>query len=210
MNRLKIKNVMTMVAIAAATIISCVPKDGDTGPVGPIGAEGPPGADGSIGRDGEDGVDGGSQVTSKTYTVTGDDLVLDANTAILTDTISEPLITKDVVDNGAIQVFISDSPALSGATWHALTYRIIGNINGTPQFINFTYSYAEDNLYLKVQSELAAPFSFPSTTTYFYKLVIIPDILRKKGIDYNDLSLEQIEMIHEVKELDELGLEVYK
>lgn len=214
MNRLKLTNVLTMVAIAAFSLISCVPEDGDDGPVGPIGPEGPPGADGVIGQDGKDGADGGSQVVSKTYTVTGDDFVLDPTTAFLTDTIAEPLLTKDIVDNGAIQVFVSESAAINGATWHAMTYSTLANIGGNLQYINFSYGYSEDNLYLRVNSSVATNFNFPSTASYFYKLVLIPDVLRKKNVNHDNLSLDQLEMLYDVKEIETIagedGLQVIK
>lgn len=171
--------------IVGSILTACTAKDGEDGPVGPVGPEG------AIGPAGEGGEDGVANLSVSTLTVPSS-----AWTGGTIKEFSAPLsdIDQDVMDNGTVQVFQTQTPA--NPTWDALPYSYLVGINGQPVQVTVQYSYKLDSLKLSVMNSGA--FNITSSATYpgdrTFKVVVVPPVDKIDGLDYSDY--EAVEMVY--------------
>ncbi|HBS89127.1 MAG TPA: hypothetical protein DEA97_21450 [Bacteroidales bacterium] len=84
---------------------------------GPMGPEGPQGEQGNQGIQGVQGPAGNANVHSYTFTVTTANWgIIDASHYV---TLDSPFITDDIINNGAVLVYMKHS---TGSWWYALPY----------------------------------------------------------------------------------------
>lgn len=184
------KTVITML-ITSIVMLSCTPEDGDTGPVGPVGPEGTPGS--STGVPGPAGPPGNANVSAFTFNVPTTAWV--ANGAAINSTLTIAEITADVVKDGTIQVFqTQDNSSPDNTSWTGVPY--------STSIINYYYSYSKGEVILIV--DLANGQGITGLNIdLVYKVVVIPSTSKIEGVDYT--SLEEIELVHNVKEIGLLG-----
>ena len=118
------KKISKMVAAFAAVLLMTV-SCGKQGPQGPVGPQGPAGHDGN------------ANVVSSSLWVESNDWVLEENEAGATYwrvDIDYPAITADIVDYGAVLVYMNDMA--QGTTWRQLPYTFYYSIieDGTEYF----------------------------------------------------------------------------
>ena len=130
---------------------------------------------GETGPAGANGANGSSNIQSFTFISIDSNWVLNVAQRSFTYTYSNSSITSDVVDNGTIQLFISDT---SSNQWGALPYSI-----STLQF-NYSYKLGE-----VVITHTLSNGSIPNNPNSLkFKLVVIPPSGKNSNINLQDYS----------------------
>lgn len=191
---LVIKKTLFIAVVSLFCFVSCSPEDGATGPVGPIGQEGPIGPRGPAGEDGDDGV---ANVEARIFSVPSSDWSTGARK---TTTLSVPAITKEVVDEGTIQVFQSESTNPDSLIWASLSHsETIGvNTGGGVIIVEIItqFEYFTGEVYLSVINNeglnITNSANFPGDRTF--KVIVIPPSEKVEGLDYSDY--EAVKLVH--------------
>jgi len=194
------------------TITSCTPEDGEPGPVGPVGSVGPAGPQGPAGPRGLDGQDGaqgpagpigpqgpagsGGGVTTfdTTFTVLGADWI--TNGAAKEDTILIPAITLDVVNDGAVIMYIKRT---GQANWEAMPYSqpVVYNSGTAATTIHYRFSFDTGELYLNYISNAFVVFTLGDND---FKVVVIPPSALKQDLDFS--NYEEVKSAYGIVEHD--------
>jgi hypothetical protein len=165
-------------------MVSCAGEDGEQGPAGPAG---------------------NANVNSSNYTVLMGDWTTGAT---LRDTLSVSAITQNVVDNGAVMVYLKIDGDTVNDNWQALTYTraITGlNVSGHPAQVEMSieYGYNVGMLLLSVKNninqDLTSIVQMPPND-YMFKVVVVPSASLVEGVNVNDY--EQVSNVYGIQEFD--------
>lgn len=160
------KITMMLLTIVTVILLSACAKDGKTGPQGPAGTN---------------GTNGNANVVSSSITTTS--LSWSANAPFYTTSIGYAAITQDIIDNGAVLVYISNT----AGTYQQLpfTYYPASSYSRT-----YTFAYAVGTVTIYVSdSDLVIPDN-PGAVTF--KIVVMAASakreLQQKHVDLNNYS----------------------
>lgn len=158
------------------------------------------------GEDGETGPAGNANVKSSNGEVAITDWTAGA---VLTDTLMVPEVTQNVVDNGAVMVYLKVDGDTINDNWQALTYTraITGlSISGHPAQVEMSieYGYNVGMVMLSVKNninqDLTAVLQAYPPNDYLFKVVVIPSASLIEGVDVNDY--EQVSTVYGIEEFD--------
>ena len=137
---------------------------------GPIGPEGP------AGRDGNNGKDGNANVKTEIIKVFGYEW--EYNDPIYSVSKTSDLLTKDIVDNGGVHLYLE----LGEGMWMALPYSTMG------------FGYAVDDL------EIWTEGSSVTNQTTTYKLVVVAGNMQTRSKKVNFNNYEEVKKYYNLSE----------
>lgn len=188
----RFKTTLSILSICALTLVSCAPEDGETGPAGPIGPEG------QIGPKGDPGVDGVANISVSTFFISSSDWTLGTT---YRDTLDVSAITQDVMDNGTVQVFQTESA--NDPQWGDLPFSYLIGINGGASEVTIQAEHALGKIYLSVINDVGANIAsnpnYPGDRSF--KVVVIPPSARKVGVDHS--NYEELDVVYGIEKLNE-------
>lgn len=193
--------------VLAVLIVSCSKDDGEDGAIGPQGAQGEQGPAGATGADGQEGAQGetGEQGATGTANVIYSDWIdseFAANIASSSASfsISAPLMTDDIIDEGVVLVFGRSNPSLINGDTNVYPLPIVFGA-ARQQSYYFRLEQAEQLDIVVVANEEGEDVGTPFFGEYRY--VLIPGGQSTGGsggpggpsgkpIDYSKMSYKEI------------------
>ena len=148
-------------------MVSCAGEDGEPGPAGPAG---------------------NANVIANTYTIPGGTWVNGIAT------ISVPELTKDIVDNGQVSVFITtDTLGQDTITWEATPWQFLVNFGGQLDYVTMRSRYSIGEIEL-VAIRRSSGQGVNFTNDFSAKVVLIPASSALEGVDVN--NYEALEAVY--------------
>ena len=147
-------------------------KEGPIGPAGPQGSQGIPGETGATGAT---GAQGNANVVSGTVTITN---WIFSSPSYYAD-ISYPAITQEIVDKGAVLVYVSNG----GGGYSQLPVTVYPNTTYSKSF-ECVHALGALRIYVTDSDHITVN---PGTQTF--KIVVIGSGMKIKHLDYTDFEL---------------------
>lgn len=178
---------ISFITVLAVFFMGCEGPEGPRGPSGADGTDGTNGATGAPGQDGQNGQngeDGNANVKSYTFSVDADDWTDPTGAANQNEfTLQVPAITQDIVDNGAVHMYLPDSGG-----WRAMPFTFISSSN-SDDVRSLIYIHRVGEILCRQYLSDAAPnFTYVGP----FKVIVVAGEAGKKAPDLDWSNYEEV------------------